>query len=70
MTTVKGLLEIICSVGSAPRLYIVDYRPAEGSSVESHLLKRRVGGWSEMAANLEPSQLRVKFCTGGYEEES
>jgi hypothetical protein len=29
MTTIKGLLEAVFSVGSAPRLYSEDSRPAE-----------------------------------------
>jgi hypothetical protein len=31
-------------------------------SVESQPVKRRLGGWCEMATSLEVSPLRVEFC--------
>jgi hypothetical protein len=38
-------------------------------SVESQPVKRRLGIWYEMAASLGVScQLRIEFCTGGYED--
>jgi hypothetical protein len=52
-----GLFEAAFSVGSAPRLYSEDLRPAEGSSGGSQPVKRKLGGWCEMAASLGPSQL-------------
>jgi hypothetical protein len=39
------------------------------NSVESQPVKRRLGGWCEMAASQGVScQLRVGFCTGGCED--
>jgi hypothetical protein len=35
---------------------------------ESQPVKRRLGGWCEMAASLGVSQLRVEFCMGGCED--
>jgi hypothetical protein len=38
-------------------------------SVESHPVKRRLGGWCEMTAWESVScQLSVEFCKGGYED--
>jgi hypothetical protein len=54
MTTIlEGLWEEVFSVGFAPRLYSED--PRQCSSVESQPVKRRLGGWCEMAASLGPS---------------
>jgi hypothetical protein len=48
--TIEGLLEAVFSVGSTLRLYSEDPKPADSSSVESQLVKRRLGGWYEMTA--------------------
>jgi bifunctional ADP-heptose synthase (sugar kinase/adenylyltransferase) len=50
VTTLEGLLVAVFSVGSVPRLYSENPRPVECSSVQA--MKRRLGGWCEMAANL------------------
>jgi hypothetical protein len=74
MTAIERLLEAAFSVGSTPRLYSEDPRPAEGISVESQPVQRRLGGLCEMATSLEPCQLRVvsweEFYMGGCEEKS
>jgi hypothetical protein len=44
ITIVEGLLEAVFSVGSAPRLYSKDPRPAESSSVEVWQLNRTLQG--------------------------
>jgi hypothetical protein len=43
MTTIKVLLEVVFSVGSVPRLFSEDLRPAEGSSFERSDIKYLVG---------------------------
>jgi hypothetical protein len=53
MATVKGLLEVVFSDGSAMRLYSEDLMQC--SSVGSQPVKRRLGGWCEMVASLGPS---------------
>jgi hypothetical protein len=58
MTTIEGLLEVVFSVASTPRLYSEDPRAAEGSSAERQPVKRRLEGWCEMATSLGPGQLR------------
>jgi hypothetical protein len=58
VTIMERLLETVFSVGSAPRLYSEDtgqFISVECSSVESQPVKRRLGGWCEMAASLGPS---------------
>jgi hypothetical protein len=55
MTTIERWLEAVFSVGSAMRLYSEDPMLDECSSVESQPVKRRLGGWCEMAAILGPS---------------
>jgi hypothetical protein len=52
---------------SLPRSYLEDNL---GDSVASHPVKRRLGGWCEMAVSLGvvvSCQLGVDFCTGGCE---
>jgi hypothetical protein len=71
ITTIAKLLEAVFSVGSTPKLYNEDPRPAELNwdswesavefrsyqlrdqcSVESWPVKRKLGGWCEMATSL------------------
>jgi hypothetical protein len=64
--TIEELLEIMLSVQSMPRRYYKwDRLGASQLSVESPPMKRRLGGWCEMAASLGVSELRPEFCTVG-----
>jgi hypothetical protein len=57
MTTIEGLLEAVFFVGSVSRLYSGTSDRLRSVQFEGQPVKRRLGGWCEMAASLGPSQL-------------
>jgi hypothetical protein len=75
-TTIESLLETVFSIPSMQSGYNEDNLGRPGwlsvvgwQRVENQPVKRRLGGWCEMAASLGVScQLRVEFCTGGCED--